>query len=364
MERDPRWGRNQEAPGEDPHLTSKYIAAYVRGLQEGEDPNHVQIVATCKHFIANSLEHSTINGTVVTRHNFDAEIPLPELVDYYMPGFKACVQEGRALGIMCSYNAVDGVPMCANEHLLTDVLRTEWGFDGYVTSDCGAISDVQVNHHFATDGKTAAAMGLRAGCDTDCGGVYGKNTVAAVGAGILSEQTVDVALKRLAKIQMRLGLFEPKAGQPYFDPSQYGINQIDTPAHQQLAYEAALQSIVLLQNDAPPSKAAKGAAAPTLPLKKGIKLALLGPHVDGTEVFMSNYHGDRCPEGGFGCIVSPMQALAKANAGGTTVGTKGVDVASSMDNVSAAVALAQEADAVVLLMGIDGSHSMLKEPSS
>ena len=102
MERDPRWGRNQEAPGEDPHLTGKYIAAYVRGLQEGEDPDHVQMVATCKHFIANSLEHSTIGGKVITRHNFDAEISLPELTDYYMPGFKACVQEGRALGIMCS----------------------------------------------------------------------------------------------------------------------------------------------------------------------------------------------------------------------------------------------------------------------
>ena len=144
MERDPRWGRNQEAPGEDPHLTGQYIAHYVRGMQEGEDPDHVQIVATCKHFIANSLEHSTIDGKVITRHNFDAEIPLPELVDYYMPGFKSCVQEGRALGIMCSYNAVNGVPMCGNQHLLTDVLRDQWGFDGYVTSDCGAINDIQV----------------------------------------------------------------------------------------------------------------------------------------------------------------------------------------------------------------------------
>ena len=133
MERDPRWGRNQEAPGEDPHLTSVYIAAYVRGLQEGEDPDHVQVccharfadtgdphstyllaasasllwqmVATCKHFIANSLEHSTIDGKVITRHNFDAEISIPELTDYYMPSFKSCVQEGRALGISASRGA-------------------------------------------------------------------------------------------------------------------------------------------------------------------------------------------------------------------------------------------------------------------
>ena len=100
MERDPRWGRNQEAPGEDPHLSSQYVANYVRGLQEGEDPDHVQMVATCKHYLANSLEHSHIGGKLITRHDFDAEIPLPEMVDYYLPAFKACVQEGRALGIM------------------------------------------------------------------------------------------------------------------------------------------------------------------------------------------------------------------------------------------------------------------------
>ncbi|CAK0841634.1 unnamed protein product [Prorocentrum cordatum] len=220
MERDPRWGRNQEAPGEDPHLTSQYIARYVRGLQEGEDPDHVQMVATCKHFLANELEHSMINGSVITRHNFDAEIPLPELVDYYLPAFKACVQEGRALGMMCSYNAVNGIPMCANREMLTDVLRDQWGFDGYVTSDCGAIDDINKNHHFAPDGATAAAMGLRAGCDTDCGKVYGGHTVEAVNRSILSEETVDLALRRLVKIQMRLGLFEPKETQMYFDKSR------------------------------------------------------------------------------------------------------------------------------------------------
>jgi len=350
MERDPRWGRNQEAPGEDPHLTSQYISHYVRGLQEGEDPDHVQIVATCKHFIANSLEHSTINGTVVTRHNFDAQVPMPDLVDYYMPAFKACVQEGRALGIMCSYNAVNGVPMCANRELLTDVLRGEWGFDGYVTSDCSAIKDIYVNHNYPggvypPDAKTAAAVGLKAGCDSDCGGVYGGNAVAAVEAGYLSEETIDVALVNLAKIQMRLGLFDPKEEQAYFDARRYGIEQIDTPAHQQLALEAALQSIVLLKNE-----------GSTLPLAKGLKLALVGPHVEGNEVFMSNYHGERCAEGGFGCITSPLAAISNLNAGGTTVGTAGVEVNSGFNNISAAVAMAGESDAVVLLVGIDGTQ--------
>eukprot|EP00316_Scyphosphaera_apsteinii_P007887 CAMPEP_0119311614 /NCGR_PEP_ID=MMETSP1333-20130426/23126_1 /TAXON_ID=418940 /ORGANISM="Scyphosphaera apsteinii, Strain RCC1455" /LENGTH=788 /DNA_ID=CAMNT_0007316041 /DNA_START=39 /DNA_END=2405 /DNA_ORIENTATION=- len=345
MERDPRWGRNQEAPGEDPYLTGKYIANYVRGLQEGEDPDHVQMVATCKHFIANSLEHSTIDGRVITRHNFDAEIPIPELVDYYMPGFKSCVKEGRALGIMCSYNAVNGVPMCGNRQLLNDVLRERWGFDGYVTSDCGAINDIVANHHFAPDGETATAMGLKAGCDTDCGGVYGGNLIKAVNRSILSVQTLDISLRRLVKIQLRLGLFEDKATQPYFNPSKYGIERIDSPGHQQLAYEAALQSVVLLKNE-------QG----TLPLKQGLKLALVGPHTNGREVFMSNYHGSRCASGGFGCISSPLESITAANVGGVTTGVEGVEVNSALDNITAAEQLVQNSDAVVLLVGIDGKQ--------
>jgi len=154
-----------------------------------------------------------------------------------------------------------------------------------------------------------------------------------------------VALVNLAKIQMRLGLFDPKEEQAYFDARRYGIEQIDTPAHQQLALEAALQSIVLLKNE-----------GSTLPLAKGLKLALVGPHVEGNEVFMSNYHGERCAEGGFGCITSPLAAISNLNAGGTTVGTAGVEVNSGFNNISAAVAMAGESDAVVLLVGIDGTQ--------
>lgn len=345
MERDPRWGRNMEAPGEDPHLTSKYVANFVRGLQEGEDPEHVLMVATCKHFIANSLEHSTINGKTITRHDFDAEVPLPELVDYYMPSFKACVQEGRALGIMCSYNAVNGVPMCANRELLTDVLRDQWGFDGYVTSDCTATLNIYDSHHFVPDIKTATALGLEAGCDSDCGAAYQSTVVQAVNASILSEETVDNSLKRLVKIQMKVGLFEPKNQQIYFDSSRYGINQIDTQENKQLAYEAALQSIVLLKND-----------KNTLPLKRGIKLALIGPHVDGQEVFMSNYYGKRCPSGKFDCITPPIEAIKKANVGGTTTGHRGVDVNSTVNNITEAVQAAQDADTIVLLVGISSKQ--------
>lgn len=255
------------------------------------------------------------------------------------------MEQGKALGIMCSYNAVNGVPMCANRELLTDVLRDQWGFDGYVTSDCGAINDITKSHNFAPDQATAAAMGLKAGCDTDCGGVYGGNTVKAINMSILSEDTVDLALHRLAKIQMKVGLFQDKADQAYFDSNRYGIDRIDTPGHQQLAYEAALQSLVLLKND-----------KSTLPLKRGINLALIGPHVNGQEVFMSNYHGARCTSNGFECITSPLQAIVKANTGGTTTGSQGVYVNSNFSNITAAAKVAKEADAVVLFVGIDGSQ--------
>jgi len=154
-----------------------------------------------------------------------------------------------------------------------------------------------------------------------------------------------LSLRRLAKIQLKLGLFEDKSSQAYFDPARYGINQIDTTAHQQLAYEAALQSIVLLKND-----------DNVLPLKPGIKLALIGPHVNAQEVFMSNYHGDRCAGGGFACIPSPLQTLTAANKGGSTAGVEGVEVNSAKNNISDAVAAGTAADAIVLLVGIDGSQ--------
>ena len=167
LQRDPRWGRNQEVPGEDPTLTAGYAVNFVRGLQEGEgdDGGHVQIIATCKHFIANSLE----NWQGHTRHNFDARVDPRDLADYYAVPFQACVKSvasggGGALGIMCSYNAVNGVPMCANSHWLNTVLRQEWNFSGYVTSDCGAIADIgnaePAGHGFTANMSAAAAAGV------------------------------------------------------------------------------------------------------------------------------------------------------------------------------------------------------------
>jgi len=351
MQRDPRWGRNQEVPGEDPMLTGNYAANFVQGIQGefgGLDSKHIQIVATCKHFVANSLE----NWHSFSRHNFNAKVSTHDLADYYLPPFKSCIMEGRAKGIMCSYNAVNGFPSCANPWLLNTTLRNSWRFDGYVTSDCGAIRDVCAKepsgHGFAPDCAHGTADSVIAGCDVDCGGQYAPGIPKAIAGGLLTEADVDRSFSRLTSMQMQLGLFDSnKADQPYFN---LGAKDISSPAHKQLALEAAQQAIVLLKND-----------KQTLPLKAGQHIALIGPHFNGTEVFMSNYHGSACLNGkpgdgkDFSCIKTPLETITTANAGGKVTGVLGCDVNSKTDGIAQAVAAAKAADVAVLVMGIDGS---------
>ena len=290
----------QEVPGEDPTLTSAYAAAFVTGLQGDRAPARpngaLTIAACCKHFLANSLE--SWHGH--TRHNFDAKVPTRDLVDYYLPAFKSCIMEGRAQGVMCSYNAVNGVPMCANSKYLKDTLRGTWGFRGYVTSDCDAVGDVSApapGGHGYANATEGAALSLRAGTDMDCGDwgahAYLKQLPAAVAAGLATEDDLDVALRRLTTIQMKLGLFDRKDDQPLF---QLGIGSVRKPEHTALALEGARQSITLLRN--------AGGTLP-LPLKLGgmgsmgegeeakasaIKtIAVLGPHMNAQRALVSNY---------------------------------------------------------------------------
>ncbi len=352
MQRDPRWGRNQEVPGEDPLLTGNYASMFVQGLQGSEgglDEKRVQITACCKHFVANSLE----NWKNYSRHNFDAPVSDSDLYNYYLPAFRSCVMEGRALGIMCSYNAVNGIPSCANDFLLQKTLRESWRFDGYVTSDCGAIRDEctdEPSGHGYTNCTQATADSILAGTDVDCGGVYNAEIENAVKSGALKEGQVDVSFARLTTIQMRLGLFDnDKATQPYFN---LGIDDIDTAQHQQLALEAAQQSIVLLKND-----------DGVLPIKAGSKVAVVGPHYNATELLLSNYHGAQCagapgqgPGTGhdFTCMTSILQAITAANGGGSTVGSSGCDVNTNRtDHIGPAVKAAKDADIVILTVGID-----------
>src|SRR6266852_5081059 len=162
--RDPRWGRGQETYGEDPYLTSRLAVAFVKGLQ-GNDPRYFKVIATPKHYAVHS-------GPEPQRHSFDAKVAERDLQETYLPAFRATIVEGRAYSVMCAYNRTDGEPCCANKRLLTDILRREWGFDGYVVSDCGAIDDIYLRHHFVSTVEEASALAVKAGTDLTCGREY------------------------------------------------------------------------------------------------------------------------------------------------------------------------------------------------
>ena len=186
--RDPRWGRGMETYGEDPYLTGQMAVAFIKGMQ-GDDPKYLKTVATAKHFAVHS-------GPEPGRHTFDAVVSEKDLRETYLPHFEAAIKEGGAYSVMCAYNSVDGLPACANPRLLEDILRKEWGFQGYVVSDCGAIGDIYLNHKEAPNAETGVAQAIRAGTDLNCGIEYG-NALAAVRDGLLAESDVDKSLRRL-----------------------------------------------------------------------------------------------------------------------------------------------------------------------
>ena len=267
--RDPRWGRGQETYGEDPYLTARVGVEFVKGLQ-GNDPKYLKVVSTPKHYAVHS-------GPEPERHRFDAAAAERELRETYLPAFRATIIEAHAASIMCAYNRTNGEPCCANKHLLEDLLRGEWGFNGYVVSDCGAIDDIYQRHHFAKTAEEASALAVKRGTDLECGDSY-KSLVNAVKQGLISEVEIDRALKRLFEVRFRLGMFDPPEMVPYAK-IPFSVN--DSPEHRQLALEAARESIVLLKND-----------NNTLPLRKDLKsIAVIGPNADDVPVLLGNYNG-------------------------------------------------------------------------
>jgi len=237
--RDPRWGRLQETPGEDPFVTSTYVKSYVPALQHDKtvDPegDFLQISACCKHYAAYSLE----NYGGIDRFHFDSNITDQDFADVYFPPFEACASKDQAAAssIMCSYNAVNGVPSCASKWLMTDKARGEWAFDGYITSDCGATDDViSAHHYFDTTSETVKGT-LEAGMDSDCGGFMESHLAESVENGTVSMDLVDTALTNLLKVQFRLGMFDnDDKPNPYASISK---DAIDTAGHRQLALEVS-----------------------------------------------------------------------------------------------------------------------------
>jgi beta-glucosidase len=268
--RDPRWGRGMETYGEDPYLTGRMAVEFIKGL-EGNDPKYLKVVATAKHYAVHS-------GPESERHTFDAVVTEQDLRQTYLPQFEMAIKDGGAYSVMCAYNRADGLPACANPRLLEQILRKEWGFNGYVVSDCGAVGDIYQHHKTSPNAESGVAAALKAGTDLNCGTEY-VNLVPAVKAGLASEGDVDRALRRLLLARFKLGEFDPTSMVKYAQ-IPYSVN--DSYEHGALALQTARESVVLLKND-----------NHVLPLKKTIKtIAVIGPNADDAEVMVGNYNGD------------------------------------------------------------------------
>ena len=238
MARDPRWGRTAETYGEDPFLSGQTGAAFVRGLQ-GYDKRYLKVVSTPKHFAVNNEEHN----------RFECKVTAPEKIlrEYYLPAFEACVTEGGAQSIMAAYNAINGTPCSCNPWLLTDVLRGDWGFDGYVVSDCGGVENVFTAHHYTSTLEEAAAVTLKAGLDLECGDcAYIDPLRQAYDDGLVTDADIDRAAGRVLTARMKLGMFDAPEHNPY---AQIPDSVIGCAKHRQLALKAAQESMVLLKND-------------------------------------------------------------------------------------------------------------------
>jgi beta-glucosidase len=294
--RDPRWGRGQETYGEDPFLTSRMGVAFVTGLQ-GDDPNYLRVVSTPKHFVVHS-------GPESSRHRFNVDVSPHDLQDTYLPAFRATITEAHAQSIMCAYNAIDGDPACANPYLLQHILRGDWKFNGFVTSDCAAITDVAEGHKFAPDMEHAAVVSVRAGTDTSCGEEYSVLS-KAVKDGLIDEKELDVSVKRLFRARFQLGMFDPPSKVAY---AALPFTEVDSEAHRKLALTAARESMVLLKNE-----------GDLLPLKTGKTIAVIGPNAASLAAIEGNYNAVPSHP------VTPLEALRAA--GGKVLYAQGASYA-------------------------------------
>jgi beta-glucosidase len=267
--RDPRWGRGQETYGEDPYLTGRLAVQFIRGLQ-GDDTVYYKTIATAKHFAVHS-------GPEEGRHSFNSVTGEYDLRETYLPQFELAVKEGKPYSVMCAYNRYNGEACCGSNRLLQDVLRKEWGFPGYIVSDCDAIVDIYKFHQLVPTPEEAAALAVKAGTDLECGKVY-LHLKEAVTQKLITEEEIDVAVKRLFKARFKLGMFDPPEKVRY---AQIPYSVVDSKEHKTLALRAARESIVLLKNK-----------DNILPLKKDIgTLAVIGPNADQWLMLLGNYNG-------------------------------------------------------------------------
>ncbi|KDP32160.1 hypothetical protein JCGZ_12621 [Jatropha curcas] len=356
--RDPRWGRGQETPGEDPMVASAYAIEFVKGFQggnwkrngdgsgrygfgekrvlreDGKVDDGLMLSACCKHFTVYDLE----KWGNFRRYSFNALVTEQDLEDTYQPPFRSCIQQGKASCLMCSYNEVNGVPACAREDLLQKA-RTEWGFEGYIVSDCDAVATIFEYQNYTKSPVDAVAIALKAGMDINCGSYLKRHAQSAVDKGELREEDIDRALLNLFSVQLRLGLFDgdPKKGQF----GKLGPQDVCTQEHKALALEAARQGIVLLKND-----------NKFLPLnKKAVSsLAIIGSLANSASSLGGDYTGYPCnPQSLFDGLKAYIMKTSYA------IGCHDVSCDSDAQ-FDEAMHIAKSADFVIIVAGLDLSQ--------
>lgn len=345
--RDPRWGRGQETPGEDPLVVSSYAVEFVKGFQ-GEERGLINgkktmleeddggdgllmLSACCKHFTAYDLD----KWGNFSRYSFNAVVTEQDMEDTYQPPFKSCIQQGKASCLMCSYNSVNGVPACARGDLLQKV-RSDWGFRGYITSDCDAVATISEYQFYVKTAEDAVAEALKAGVDINCGTYMLHNTLSAIGQGKLKEEDIDRALKNLFTVLLRLGLYNGDPLNGMF--GRLGSQDVCTKEHQRLALEAARQGMVLLKNN-----------ENFLPLNKYhvSSLAIIGPGANSTSQLGGGYSGVPCNANSY---VEGLQTYIKK----TTFVGGCLDVACESNSMfDEALSVAEASDYVILVVGLD-----------
>lgn len=288
--RDPRWGRTGETYGEDPFLVSHIAAGFVRGLM-GDDPDYLKIVPTAKHYLANNSEFD--------RHTSSSNMDSRDLREFYLSPYKKLIEQDNLPSVMASYNAVNGVPTSASSYFLDSIARKTYGMKGYVTGDCGAVSDIYSGHFYAGSAEEAAALALIAGLDSDCGNIYQRYAIAALNEGLMSIDDIDRALVNVFTIRMRTGEFDPP-GKNYY--SLFPTNTVNAPRNREMARELAVKTPVLLKNET-----VAGTNGKALPLDAGSlrRIAVLGPHAE--QVVLGPYSGRPEPEN----LVTPLEGIKR-----------------------------------------------------
>ena len=328
--RDPRWGRGHETFGEDPYLTAHMGEKFIEGIQ-GDDEKFLKAAACVKHMAVHS-------GPEALRHEFDAQVSEKDLWETYLPAFEYCVKEGQVEGAMGGYSSLNGTPLCGNKRLITDILREDWGFEGYYVSDCWALRDFHEHHMVTTSPEESAAMAMKAGCDVNCGSCYNQ-LMKAYYQGMVTEEEIHTSAVRALTTRILLGMNQET---PW---DQLDFQDVDTPDAASLNYRAAAEGMVLLKNDG------------ILPLdqKKIHSIGVIGPNADSSVVLQGNYHGTASH------FVTVMEGMRKAfpdtrlyyASGSDVVNPRTERLAREYDRVSESCVVARASDVVVLCVGLD-----------